>query len=293
VPAAEHVRLQLLVQRMNVNDYSIRKQFRLDADITAEDPKRFDRLDSARFVVISPSGVSAKVRPYYIKVADKHFKAARAELVFKLVEDTASRQRSNVPVGYFAAEGPYTVRLELPGANYSGRVEFGPPIALTVSQNGAAPSGFALDAAQPIELLTAPQSFGPVYYKQQDVRNVFYQLANMDDALKDADFRVEAESPQYFFQLRAGGLGDASTRLIDPAAYISGAQHGLIRSAQAVTPLLLPGGGLNAQQNLLMDFSRKETLQDGVFRSSSDNFSATAVVRERVVYIYELTGGRT
>lgn len=290
VPQAEHVQLKLLVQRMNVNDYSIRKQFRLEADVATEEPARVEQLDRARFIVVSPSGVSAKVRPYRIKVGDRRFKAARAEVVFKLVEDSASRQRSNVPAGYFASDGPYAVRVELPWASYSGRVSFGTPVALTVSQNGVAPSGFTLSAAEPIELLTAPQFFGPVYYKQQDISNVFYQLANMDDALKDADFRAEAESPQYFFQLRAGGLGESTTKLIDPAAYISGAKHGLIRSEQAVSPMTLPAGGLNAGQNLLVDFSRKETLQDGVLRSRDENFSATAVVRERVVYIYELAG---
>ena len=288
MPQAKHVQLKLLVQRMNVNDYSIRKQFRVEADISAPDAARFDRLDSARLIVVSPSGVSAKVRPYRIHVADKRFKAARAEVVFKLAEDSASRQRSNVPFGFFAGEGPYTVRVELLGESYSGRISFGAPIALIVSQASAAPAGFALDAARPIELVTSPQSFGPVYYKQQDVANVFYQLANMDDALKSVDFRAEAESPQYFFQLRAGAVGESKTTLIDPAVYITDAQNGVIRSVQALTPMVLPAGGLNAGQNLVIDFSRKETLHDGVFRSRSDNFSTSAVVRERIVYIYEL-----
>jgi hypothetical protein len=288
VPPAGHVQLKLLVQRMNVNDYSIRKQLRVEADLTAPDAGRFAQLEQARLTVVSPAGVSAKVRPYRIKVADKKFKAARAEVVFKLVEDSASKQRSNVPRGYFAAEGPYGVRVELAGESYSGRVSFGAPIALTVSQAGQSSASFALDARQPIELVTAPQAFGPVYYKQQDVSNVFYQLANMDDALKDSDFRAEAESPQYFFQLRAGGLNDSKTQLIDPTAYIAGAQRGLIRSEQTLSPMVIPAGGLNAGQNLLIDFSRKETRQDYVFRSRSDSFSASAVVRERIVYIYEL-----
>jgi len=195
-----------------------------------------------------------------------------------------------VPRGYFAAEGPYTVRVDLPWASYSGRVRFGAPIALTVTQDGRVAPGFMLNAAQPIELTTLPQSFGPVYYKQQNLANAFYQLANMDDALRGADFRAETESPQYFFQLRAGGLDETTTKLIDPAAYISGAQHGLIRSEQALSPMVIPAGGLNAGQNLLIDFSRKETLQDGVFQSRSANFSATAIVKERIVYIYELAG---
>ena len=54
--------LRFNVQRMNVNDYSIRKQFRVEADISAPDAAHFNRLDRARLIVVSPSGVSAKVR---------------------------------------------------------------------------------------------------------------------------------------------------------------------------------------------------------------------------------------
>ena len=84
---------------MNVNDYSIRKQMRADVQITTSDARRLDRLEDARLVVVSPSGVSARVRPYRIKVPDKRFKALRAEVVFKLVEDSASKPRSNLPRG--------------------------------------------------------------------------------------------------------------------------------------------------------------------------------------------------
>jgi hypothetical protein len=273
---------------MNVNDYSIRKQVRAEVRIAAEDHRQLEDLESARMVVVSPGGTSAKVRPYRIRRHGKRFKAARAEVIFKLQEDTASGQRSNVPAGYFAADGPYRVRIELPGETYRGQVSFGAPIALRVTQDGEPQPDFILDHALPIELATVPQSFGPVYYKHRDLSNAFYQLANMENSLLETgDFRAQEESPQYFFQLRAGPLGSDRTKVIDPAAYISGARHGLIRAEQVASPMLLPPGALDAGLNLLVDFSRKETGNSSL-SSTSENYSQHVTVRERVIYVFEL-----
>ncbi len=273
---------------MNVNDYSIRKQVRADVSVASSDPRRLENLEDARMVLVSPGGVQAKVRPYRITRGGKRFKAARAELVFKLVEDTASRQRSNVPRGYFDGEGPYHLRIEMRGEHYRGQFSFAQSVALRVTQDGVAQSDFALDAAAPIELSTLPQSFGPVYYKRQDAGNAFYQLANMEDALQRADFRVHEESPRWFLQLRVGRSGSQDTQLLDPAAYISGALPHLIRADLAQSPMVIPAGGLNAGSTLLIDFSREKSQQDNVLHSSSEAYSASLEVRERVAYIFEL-----
>jgi hypothetical protein len=289
VPEAEHVRLRLLAQRMNVNDHSIRKQVRVDLTASSSDASRLDNIENSRLTVVNPQGISAKVRPYKVEHSGKRFKAARADVVFKLVEDSASVRRSNVPQGFFAGQGPYRVRVDMRWESYKGGFSFGDPIALRVTQDGVAAQKFVLDSAQQTELSTLPQTFGPVYYKRHDVTNFMYQIANMDDALQSADFHAEVESPQYFFQLRLGRSGESQTQLLDPTVYIAGAEHHLIRSEQALSPMLLPAGGLSTGQTLLADFSRSETMKpDSVFHSASENFSDQVVVQDRVVYAFEV-----
>jgi hypothetical protein len=212
----------------------------------------------------------------------------RADVLFKLVEDTASRSRSNVPAEYFSAEGPYAVRIELGGRNYRARVSFGAPLAVRVTQAGQIPVGRVLDTGQPIELTTTPASFGPVYYKRHDPTSSFYQLANMGDALSSGEFRTPAESPQYFLQLSLAARGESKTALLDPTAYIAGARHGMVRADQAETPVVLPAGGLNPGPTLLIDFSREESRRDNPLYSRDNDLSAEVIVRERIICMYEL-----
>jgi hypothetical protein len=289
VPKADHVRLQLSALRMNVNDYSIRKQIRVDVELSAEDENRLGQIEESRLTVINPSGVSARVRPYKIIRQPKRFKSGHAEVIFKLVEDSASKPGSNVPRGFFSADGPYRVRVDMRWESYRGKVSFGVPVAARMTQDGYPLRDFVLNSQAPLELVTTPQTFGPVYYKRQDATNFLYQLAGMDDALQRGDFHAPVESPQYFFQLRVGRIGDPTTKLLDPSAYIPGAQHHMIRSDSAVSPIVLPAGGFSDGQTLLLDFSRIDTAPpNSVFESSNPNFSDQVVVQERVLYALEV-----
>lgn len=289
VPEADHVRLKLVASRLNVNDYSIRKQIRVDMTVSASDAARLDRIEDSRLTVINPSGVSARVKPFRVKLGERRFKAGHADLVFKLIEDSASRHGSSVPRGYFNAAGPYRVRIDMRWESYRGIVSFGAPVALKLAADGQALSSFVLPPGVALEVASLPQRFGPVYYKRPDTTNFAFQLAGIDDALTSGDYRPPVESPQFFFQIRAGRIGQEQTTLVDPAAYIPGAQPHMIRSDSAATPISFPAGAFSAGQTLLIDFSRSETAEpDSVFSSTNRRFSEHVVIQERVVYALEV-----
>ena len=132
---------------------------------------------------------------------------------------------------------------------------------------------------------TTPGSFGPVYYKRQDMTNFVFQLANMDQALKGGDFHAPVEPMRYFFQVRIGDTAGGPTRLLDPARYIEGHKSHMIRSEETGTPLSFQAEEFAAGEVVLIDFMRLDTLPpDTVFTAERENLSSLATTQERVVY---------
>jgi hypothetical protein len=182
--------------------------------------------------------------------------------------------------------------VNLHGETYGGQVSFGPPLSLRCEQGGMAAENFALSPGLLLDIYTDPATFGPVYYKRQDVKNFFYQLANIDDALSGGDFHAPIESPKYIFQIRTGPNDGGPTQVLDPRLYIQGAQEHLIRSDATATPLRLDPSGFQAGQMLLVDFMRQETgAPNACFVDGHDNVSSQVVVQDRIVYSLQVRGG--
>jgi len=288
VPEAHHVRVECTVLRLNINDYSLRHQIRLQVTLSAPTQDDFSGVDLALLSITNPAGATLTLPPRDVRIQPRQFKAAHANLVFKAIEDSQApfpQEPSNVPAGFFSTTGPYTLDLTVRGELYSGQVSFGEPLGLTITQDGQPVSRFCLAAEKPLVVTTSPAGFGPVYYKRQDMTNFFFQLASMEQALASKDYHPQLESPRYLFQVRIGDADGGPAQLLDPARYIDGYQPFLIRSEQTSTPLAFQPEEYEAGQAVIIDFTRYDTLPaDTVFVTASEHFSCQTEIQDRVVY---------
>lgn len=285
VPAAEHVRLECIALRLNVNDYSLRHQIKLLVSVTAEDEQRLALVENALLSVTNSAGQTVNLAVREFHSSPRQFKAANARLMFKAVEDSANAQVSNVPRGFFADDGPYMLALSLLGRSYTGSISFGAPLKLQVEQLGRPVSNFALSVEQPVRITTQPAEFGPVYYKRQDLTNFFFQMANMEQSLESGDYHAPKESPRYIFQISIGDGEGGPARLLDPSRYIEGFEPHLIRSERTSTPLSFAGSEFQSGDVVVVDFMREEiAAPDTGFAGGGEEFSSQLVVQERVVY---------
>ena len=288
VPEADHVHLELDALRLNVNNYSLKHQVKVLLTVTAEDEDRFSGVDLALLTITNPVGEEVTLGHHKYVFNEKRFKAANAVVLFKAVEDSTApmpSEMSNVPTGFFCADGPYQVLITLRGESITGGFSFSDALGMEVSQDGGTVSNFCLAAESPFEITTTPSAFGPVYYKRQDVTNFVYQMASMDAALESGDFHAPVESPLYIFQVRAGDGDGGPTRLIDPSRYIEGWEEHLIRSDKTATPLVFPGHELDPGEVVVVDFLREDTPEpDSVFRAEKTGFSSRVKVTDRVVF---------
>lgn len=285
VPAADHVRLDLVALRLSVNDYSTRYQVKTTVVVSSSADDGLERVKEAQLVITQPGGGAVTLKPRSADISPKRFKAATAKLLFKAIDDSSSKALSNVPAGFFAAAGEYVARLQLRGESYSAKFCFGEPVRLRAEQNGSVPPSFSLKDEEPLDIFTEPAEFGPVYYKRQDFTNFFFMLNNMDEALQSKDFHPEVESPMYIFQVRVGDGNGGPTRLLDPSKYIAGHQEFLIRSEKTSTPLRFSPDEFNPGEVVVVDFTRQETPGPDVGLSGpQDGFSGQVITQNRVVY---------
>lgn len=288
VPAADHVRVECSVLRLNVNDFSIRRQIKVHVTVSAQSEAELSGVELALMSISNPEGEAVTLGARNWKIIPRRFKAAHAKLLFKAIEDSSApfpQAPTNVPTGFFTSAGPYDVALTVRGEQYSGRVSFGDELSLTVAQNGRVISNFSLANELGFSIETQPPSFGPVYYKRQDMTNFVFQLASIDQALESQDYHPVVESPRYLFQIRVGDPEGGPTRLIDPARYIQGYTPHLIRSDSTATPLAFAASEFDSGEVVVIDFSRTETLPpDTVFQAAREGFSSQTAVQDRIVY---------
>lgn len=288
VPEADYVHLDCTALRLTVNDYSVRHQIKLEVAVSAPDEDALSGVDLALLSITNPAGEDVTMSYRNISLNPKRFKAAHARLLFKAVEDSAApmpSELSNVPPGFFSSPGPYKLDLTLRGELFQGEISFGEPLAMAVEQESEAVANFVLRDEAGFTVSTTPQSFGPVYYKRQDMTNFVFQLANMDQALKGGDFHAPVEPLRYFFQVRIGDTAGGPTRLLDPARYIEGHKAHMIRSDETSMPLSFKAEEFVAGDAVLIDFMRLDTAPpDTVFTAERENLSSLATTQERVVY---------
>ncbi|MBN2080893.1 hypothetical protein JW859_01675 [bacterium] len=288
VPEARHVRLECTVLRLNVNDYSLRHQIRLQVSVSAPTEAELSGIELALLSITDSAGATVTLPPRDVRIQPRQFKAAHASLLFKAIEDSTApfpQEPSNVPAGFFGSAGPYTLDLTLRGELYSGQVGFGEPLGLAVTQDNQPVSRFCLATEKPFIVTTTPVEFGPVYYKRQDMTNFFFLMASMEQALESQDYHPQLESPRYLFQVRIGDADGGTAHLVDPGRYIDGYQPFLIRSDLTTTPLTFQPEEYLAGQAVIIDFTRYETMPaNSVFAADSEHFSSQTEIQERVVY---------
>jgi hypothetical protein len=291
VPEASHVRLDARALRLRVNDYLTRTQFRLEITATAPAHEELAGLACSRLTLLNAAGHGVQLEPRKSALYPRKFKAANARLQFRAVEDSENSADTNVPVGFFAGPGPYSYVLALGHEEYRGEFSFQQPLQMAALQDcgsGATPvRGFTIASAIPLRVETTPQTFGPVYYKRQDLKNFVFQLANMDEALLGGSYHPPVESPRYTFQVRVGdATGD--TALLDPSRYIAGHQPFLIRSDQTTMPVTFSPEDFAGHKALLIDFIRTDTAEpDAGFSGPSHaarGWSGQLIVQDRVLY---------
>lgn len=288
VPEADHVRLECVLLRLAVNDYTVRYQLKVQLSFSAPTAEELNTAEQSVLTVINGDGQTVRLTPHHFQNNPRQFKAAHATLQFKAIEDTSASYPTaptNVPDGFFASGGPFEVLVAARGERFSGRVDFGEKLEMRVLQNGNQVSNFSLADELPFLIETEPRRFGPVYYKRQDLTNSVYQLANMEQSLQSQDYHPAVESPRYLFQLRVGDPQGGPTRLVDPERYIEGYTPYLIRSEQTSTPLSFAADEFSAGDVVLIEFERTDTLPpDTVFNSSREGFSSQTTIQDRVVY---------
>jgi hypothetical protein len=285
VPRADHVRFDLAALRLCVNDFSVRYQVKVICIVTSSEENGLERVKEAELTVTSPSGAAVSLKPRSADISPKRFKAATAKLLFKAIDDSASKALSNVPSGFLTAPGEYSAKLTLRGESYYARFSFGAPVSLTAEQDGVRVEHFSLKDEEPLDIFTQPREFGPVYYKRQDFTNFMFMLNNMDQAIESKDYHPEVESPMYIFQVRVGDSNGGPTRLLDPGKYIAGHQEFLIRSDMTSTPLRFGADEFNPGEVVIVDFMRQDTLKpDEGLSGPADGFSGQIVTQNRVVY---------
>jgi hypothetical protein len=292
-PQPGHVRLDCNVLHLQVNDYSTRWQVKVLATLSVAEDAQLAGVEKATLRLDNPEGRFLTLLPHRSDVQGKRFKAANAKLEYRAVEDSGSREQSNAPQGFFASPGPYTFSVTLLGQQYGGQFSFGAPLGMQALQpagQDAAPrpvSNFCLAEEQPLVIRTTPPTFGPVYYKEQDLTNFVYQLANMDDSLESGSYHPKVESPRYVFQVQTGD-GDGPLQLLDPSRYIAGAQQFLIRSDSTSTPLEFKPEDLASAKTVMINFVRIDTAEPNAGFTgpgpAGDGWDGQLTVQERVVY---------
>ena len=286
VPEAGHILIECNVLRLNINNASTRHQVKVLVTVSSADEENQLALQRSMLSITRPDGMSATIGNYSRSSSPKQFKAAITRLLFKVVEDSAAPDKSNVEPGFFNSLGPYLLSLAIANETYTGEISFGEPLTLEVRQEGKPAVDFLLRDEAGLDLYTAPATFGPVYYRQQDMSNFVFQLANMDNSLKTGDYHAPVESPRYLFQVRISDGQGGPARLVDPARYIEGYQAHMIRSAQTSTPLHFSADEFSSGEAVVIDFQRESTLPpDTVFSGPSADLSSSVVVTDRVMYV--------
>jgi hypothetical protein len=289
VPEASHVRLECEALRLNVNNYATRHQISLTVTVSAPDEAEFAGLEEARLTIADGSGEQVAIGPAKYSESPRRFKAAHAKLKFRAVSDPGDPETTNVPDGFFSGEGPYRLELELKGEQYYGEVEFARRLGMSVLQLGQPAANFTLRSEAPFEIYTTPAEFGPVYYKQQDITNFMFQLANMNQALEGGDYHSPVESPLYLFQIGVSDGEGGPTSLLDPAQYIAGYQPHLIRSDSTTTPLRFEPELFDTGDVVVVDFRRQDRAEpDSVFVSDNPDMTDQVVVEDRVIFALEI-----
>ena len=289
VPEASHVRLECEALRLNVNNYTTRHQISLVVTISAPDESHFAGLEDALLHIADQSGTSVTIGPGKNSQSPRRFKAAHAKLKFKAISDPTDKTTTNVPEAFLDGDGPYRLILDLQGQTYSGEVSFSRRLGMSVLQLGAPAANFTLRSEAPFEIYTTPVEFGPVYYKQQDITNFMFQLANMSQALESLDYHTPVESPLYVFQIGVSDGAGGPTNLLDPAQYIAGYQRHLIRSESTATPLRFSPELFSTGDVVVVDFRRQDRREpDSVFSSDNPDLTDQVVVEDRVIFALEI-----
>lgn len=289
VPEASHVRLECEALRLNVNNYTTRHQISLTVTVSAPDEGEFAGLEQARLEIFDETGRSVLIDPAKYSESPRRFKAAHAKLKFRAVSDPADRETSNVPDGFFDGAGPYRLELAMQSQLYTGEVSFSRRLGMSVLQLGQPAVNFTLRSEAPFEIYTTPAEFGPVYYKQQDITNFMFQLANIDQALEGGDYHTPVESPLYLFQIGVSDGEGGPTSLLDPAQYIAGYQPHLIRSDSTTTPLRFEPELFDTGEVVVVDFRRQDRAEpDSVFVSNNPDLTDQVVVEDRVIFALEI-----
>lgn len=286
VPEVGHILIECEVLRLNVNNTTFRHQVKVLVTISAADEANQIELQRSMMTITRPDGTAATIGNYSRISSPKQFKTAITRLLFKVVEDSASPDDSNVEPGFFNSLGPYLLSLAIGGETYTGEISFGEPLTMEVRQEGKPAVNFVLRDEAGLDLYTAPATFGPVYYKHQDISNFVFQLANMDNSLETGDYHVPVESPRYLFQVRISDGQGGPARLVDPERYIEGFQAHMIRSDLTSTPLHFSADEFSSGEAVVIDFQRKDTLPpDTVFSGPDPDLSSNVVITDRVMYV--------
>jgi hypothetical protein len=289
VPEASHVRLECEALRLNVNNYTLRHQISLVVTVSAADEAEFAGLGDAELSVSDPTGTSVTLGPAKQSESPRRFKAAHARLKFRAISDPADPGSSNVPAGFFDGDGPFSLSLSLLGKTYRGEVAFNRRLGMSVLQLGEAATTFTLRSGAPFEIYTTPAEFGPVYYKQQDITNFMFQLANMYQSLESQDYHTPVENPLYLFQIGVCDGEGGPTSLLDPARYIEGYEPHLIRSESTATPLRLEPQLFGTGDVIVVDFRRQDRAEpDSVFASDNPDLTDQLIVEDRVIFALEI-----
>ena len=115
VPPASHVRLECYVLRLNVNGSTERRQLKMIVTVSSSEQQELEAARACQLVVRNAAGTGVSFNPRSVEVTPKRFKAGHTKLLFKVVEDAAVPELSNVPRGFFGASGPYSVRVKVGG----------------------------------------------------------------------------------------------------------------------------------------------------------------------------------
>jgi hypothetical protein len=277
--------------RLQVNDYTTRWQFKLHVSIAAPDDSLLSGVDASILRLDNPEGHYVELLPRQTSVFPRRFKAANARLQFRAIEDSATPGQGNLPSGFFEGDGPYRYTLTLLGQQYHGEFSFGdmPQMHALQPEGGtlAPVRNFCMRSELPLQIVTVPRAFGPVYYKRQDLKNFVYQLANIDDSLSGGSYHPPVESPRFIFQVRVGDAG-GTMQLLDPSRYIRGHKPHLIRSDWTETPIELNPTDLEGNKAVLIDFIRTDTATpNSGFRGPDARemgWSGQLEIQQRVLY---------
>lgn len=286
VPEVGHILIECEVLRLNVNNTTFRHQVKVLVTISSADEDQQAQIQRSLMTITRPDGTAATIVNYSRTSSPKQFKTAITRLLFKVVEDSGSPDDSSVEPGFFNSLGPYLLSLAIGSETYTGEISFGEPLTMEVRQDGKPAVNFVLRDEAGLDLYTAPETFGPVYYRHQDISNFVFQLANMDNSLETGDYHAQVESPRYLFQVRISDGQGGPARLVNPERYIEGFQAHMIRSDLTKTPLHFSADEFSSGEAVVIDFQRKDTMPpDTVFSGPGPGLSSNVVVTDRVMYV--------